>query len=260
MKKFLLAMVATMFATVATAAEKPVVTLTPSNVIVLRTQVADDTVSKLILELMAHPAKEVYLYINSPGGSILAGNQFVSALRASGKNVTCIVDFAASMAFSITQACTRRLGLDHAILMQHQASYQARGSVTEVRTTVSIVERLADQLNRWDSERIGMSLKDFQAKIHDEWWLIGADEAVASNVLDSAAYVKCDSRLVAKRENQVIESMFGVVTLVWSGCPLAPYPVSIKMEMKKGVRQRDYERWLETLDLDSNWKDRKVVK
>ncbi len=253
MKKWILAFMAAMFSFTATAAE-PVVTLTPQNSMSLRSEVDDASTSRLILQLMEYKGEKVYLYINSPGGSIIAGNQLIQAIHSSGHKVVCIADFAASMAFSILQSCDTRLVTDDAIVMQHQGSTEVRGNMTKLKKEVEFLQKLTDGLNKDDSSRIGMSLEAFQAKIHDEWWLVGADEIVDSKVADGVTRVKCSAELAKKREVQVIDSMFGQAVLTWSGCPLASYPVAVELKRKTGTDLRDYRQWLESLYLDQNWK------
>lgn len=259
MKKWIFSLMMAMFAFTAKAAE-PVVTLTSQNSMALRSEVDDESTSRLILQLMEFKGDTVYLYINSPGGSIIAGNQLVQAIHASGKKVVCIADFAASMAFSILQSCDQRLVMDDAIIMQHQAATEMKGNVTKLGKELELLQKLAEGLNKDDAARLGMPLKEFQAKIHDEWWMVGGEEIVASKAADAVTRVKCSAELSKKREVQIIDSLFGQAVLTWSGCPLATYPVSVELKMKKGTEQRDFREWLSSLYLDQNWKYRKDTK
>ncbi len=256
MKKWILAMLATLFSFQASAA--PII-LTPTNSLVLRQEVDDDVVSRLILQMTESNEKTLYLYINSPGGSITAGNNLINAMHGSGKKIICIADFAASMAFSIFQQCDVRLITDTAVIMQHQASTEVKGNVTKLKVELEILEKMARALNEGDSKRLGMTLKDFQAKIHDEWWLICTD-AIEAHAADDRTDVRCSKDLAKAHEVQTIQSLFGVAELTWSSCPLATYPVSVKMKMRMGVDPRDFNSWVEGLSLDQNWKTHQDTK
>jgi ATP-dependent Clp protease, protease subunit len=232
-----------------------IVKLTPENALVLRDRVTDETVSKIITKLMTMPAKNVVLYISSPGGSITAGYALINAIQASGKNVICVADYAISMAFSIFQACNIRYANPHAILMQHQASYSVQGNMTEIRTQVEFTERMVAKLNANDANRIGMPLETFQAKIANEWWLYD-DEILAAKAADKQVLVQCSPELIAMREIEIQKSFFGSMTLEWSGCPLIIYPVAINKDVNKSVPLRDFEIWAASLTVDYNWKAR----
>ena len=64
----------------------------------------------------------MYIYLSSPGGSVLEGNKLIDQIRTlqlSSVQVVCIADFAASMAFVIFQSCPNRYITTSSILMQH---------------------------------------------------------------------------------------------------------------------------------------------
>lgn len=259
MKKLLLAIMTMMtLATTAQAAEQ-VVLLTPNNLLTLREEVSDESVSVIIMQLMLMPDKEVTLYINSPGGSISSGIDLANAIKASGKKVTCVASFAASMAFSILQACTVRYVTPGAIIMQHQASYGVKGSVSQVKTQVELVDKLVAKLNADDANRLGMPIKEFQSRIKGEWWLFDK-EATQYKAADSIVVARCSPALAAKKVVQVIDSLFGSATLVWSACPLVTYPLSVEIKRKRDASIREFNEWAKELSLDQDWKTRKEVR
>jgi len=248
-----------MLGATATAATIPVVDLNPSNLLMLRDEVSDESVTPLILQLMSMRDRQVVLYINSPGGSIIAGFQLINAMKASGKRITCVAEFAASMAFSILQACDVRFVVPGVIIMQHQASSALKGSLTEMRTQLTLTEKLADKLNRDDASRLGMPVADFKKRIHDEWWMFDTD-AIEAKAADSQALAKCSAKLSAQTTTQVVSSLFGSATFTWSACPLATFPIAIKIERLKDADLRDFNEWVKELHLDQDWKTKRIVK
>jgi ATP-dependent protease ClpP protease subunit len=83
-------------------------------------QVGDGSSKKSPAELASEP---VYIIINSPGGAVLAGTQFVNAMRIAkerGVTLKCLVPvLAASMAFIIFNECSERYALDQSIFLWH---------------------------------------------------------------------------------------------------------------------------------------------
>lgn len=219
---------------------EPLITLEPNNVITLRGEVDSTSVSKVVDQIAASPSKTLFLFIDSPGGSVVDGVILMDAIRSSGKRIRCVVSSAASMAFSITQACHERLVLDNAILMQHVGSYTIRGQSPNNNSLNSFVQRLFDRLSARDAKRIGMTLKDFKAKIRDDWWLFG-DEAVAAGVADKVVAVRCSEELTKKRVVERAFVMFGSVEVVYSGCPLASDPLEIKQSNNGRFGSLEYE-------------------
>lgn len=79
--------------------------------------------AKQLDKLSKENKKDIYILINSPGGSVAAGNIFISAMtmaKARGVKVKCVVPvYAASMAFSIMLNCSENYALPNASLLFH---------------------------------------------------------------------------------------------------------------------------------------------
>lgn len=233
---------------------------TTENLVSLRDEVTDETTTKFILALNDVKVNPVYVYIDSPGGSIMSGNAITNAIRASGKRVVCITNFAASMSFSILQSCTERYILDGAIVMQHEAFFMMSGNITKNRKTMEYIGKLAFKLNKDDAARLGMDILTFMATIHDEWWMVD-DEIVKNRAADGKVQVRCSVALSRAREVRVLSSTYGQVTMTWSACPLAVFPISVVYKMYPGVNVNDYNEWIKGLSiLDRDWKTRKEVR
>ena len=236
------------------------VIFTTENLVSLRDDVTDEATTKFILALNDVKVNPVYVYIDSPGGSIMSGNAITNAIKSSCKRVICITNFAASMAFSILQSCTERYILDGAVVMQHEASFEMRGNLTKNRKTMEYIGKLALKLNKDDAARLGMDIITFMAAIHDDWWMVD-DEIVTNRAADGKIQVRCSVTLSRAREVHTLTSIYGQVTRTWSACPLAVFPISVVYKMYPGVNVNDYNEWIKSLSfLDRDWKTRREVR
>jgi ATP-dependent Clp protease protease subunit len=225
-----------MFLAVATASPSPsaynvpsMITLTPSNTIAINGVVTSESALSWQRKLRENEGDTVYLYINSPGGSVLAGNAFISEIQYQahqGKNIVCVMEFAASMAFAIMQACPHRAAVPHATGMQHQMSLILGGQLESVTNRLDFSRSLSNSLNRMQAERLGLSLGDFQEKVQHDWWVFGEQLAV-ENIVDSIVSVGCSNTF--KRQGRAC-------------------PISVMEDLRRGAGQMTdsptFELWL----------------
>ena len=118
------------------------ITLNNENTVILRGPVDENSVSSVVTNLNKIDESKINLYINSPGGSVHHGNVLIEEIRglqASGKEINCIADFAASMAFIILQSCSNRYALNSSVLMQHQMSLMLGGPINNVNTYMKYI-------------------------------------------------------------------------------------------------------------------------
>ena len=209
------------------------ITLKTTNTAVLNEQVNAKTIGQLIQDIEALPDNDVYVYLNSPGGSVTAGASFISYMGAADKNITCIADFAASMAFGILQSCTTRVGLSHSILMQHNASFGLNAApAPHQMSLIGLINKQVGELEVNQSSRIGMPLEEFRKKVRDDFWVYGY-EAKELNVVDKIGLVSCSKKLLNTRTTKTVKSFFGSMSLQFSGCPLLSYPTAIGKSKRK---------------------------
>ncbi len=201
--------------------------LTEKNHVVVRGQVTGESVSKWILELNNIKDKDVIVYLNSPGGSVLAGMTFVEQIQQmsrSGKNVVCVADVAASMAFIILQSCPTRYVTSSSILMQHQMSLRLGGQIENVKSYLNFLDNIETDLNQMQAAKMKMDPNDFQKLIAHDLWLSGS-AIMRYNAADKIVHVSCDSPLLTSVNKEVINTIFGRIVLTYSNCPLARDPV-----------------------------------
>lgn len=134
--------------------------------------------------------KEVWFRIDSFGGSIFAGNDFIQhiedAKRAKGLKVVCVVDTKAySMGFVFLQTfCDQRLMTKMATLLAHSGSTQVSGTVEQILSEVGFMLALNESMAATIAERLGMPVEDYKARIAGKDWTMAHAEAMAVNAID----------------------------------------------------------------------------
>src|ERR1700692_1248743 len=109
------------------------VVLSKDNTVVLSGEVDEKTASEVIPKARAlsqqyfQGNKPLYLFLNTPGGSIQIGLEIIEALKGLGRPINTVSLFSASMGFQIVQGLSERLVLSNGILMSHRAAGQISG-------------------------------------------------------------------------------------------------------------------------------------
>ena len=209
--------------------------LTDSNFVNLRLTVSDKNIASVVSKINKINNKEIFIYINSPGGSVSAGNvlvQQLEALKSQDRVISCIADKAMSMAFIILQHCTNRYVLESSILMQHQMSLGIQGSLKHVENYLNMVDGMENSLNHYQAKRLGIELEEFNELIESDWWLYGIN-AVKRNVADDVRNIICTGNIHEKKEVINYESFFGNVKITFSKCPLIQYPLDVRSDAFK---------------------------
>lgn len=179
--------------------------LKPGSFVRLTGEIDDTVASKFIQDLTKSPDGEIFVYIDSPGGDVLAGVRMIDAVTGlkafrPGLTLTCFAQNAASMAFIFLQtSCDRRVVSVFSVLMQHQASVGLRGKVGEVDSRFSLVMQVVSLLERAVAKRLELSDKEYKDKVVNDWWLVG-QVAIDNKAADSVAIVACSAELAERKE------------------------------------------------------------
>lgn len=202
--------------------------LTTTNHVALRTDVNDSSADKVIKALMTQKPTngKLYIYIDSPGGSVVSGLRIIEAIQTSPHPVVCIASFAASMAFAILQSCDERIVLNSSILMQHEASYGVSGPAPHNLSMVNFLHAMLKVSDTAQAARIGITYEEFRARVRNDWWIFGPNNLLA-NTADSLGQVTCSKKLVDATETVSVRSLFGSSELTMSACPLLYSPVTV---------------------------------
>lgn len=215
--------------------KQEVIVLGKKNTILFRGVVNMLSVAKiqneaLRMSLKLPPSTPIYLVLDTPGGSVEAGNILIDTLRALPNKVHTINLFSASMGFHIAESLDDRLILPSGTLMSHRMSVGGiSGQVPgEAVTSINYALRLAERMDKQASKRLGMSFNDYRALIQNEVWLDGQD-AVDAHFADREVLAICGSDLQGTYKED-INLIFFVITATWSDCPLIRFPVAVEMK------------------------------
>ena len=208
-----------------------------TNLVVLNGAIDSQSASAFVKSFLTlehrDETQRIYVYISSPGGSIFAGDAISNVIRSSKKEVVVIINFAASMAFHISQYATRRLILPTGTMMQHHASGSPQaGPFPNVEKEWSWLKRKVATMNKKDSSGCSKTSHDeFMKNIDRDWWLL-SEEAVAAGCVDGiVSHLTCSKELSDRIVTTSASVMGMEINLQWSGCPLESYPRKVEIKM-----------------------------
>lgn len=152
----------------------------------------DDTVSSLIIAQFLFleaedPDKDIYLYINSPGGYITAGMAIFDTMNYIKPDVATIcMGQASSMgAFLLAGGKKeKRSALPNSRIMIHQPLGGAEGQATDIKIQADEIIRLKGKLNKILAKQTGQKIKKIE-KDSDRNYFMSADEAKKYGIIDS---------------------------------------------------------------------------
>lgn len=201
----------------------PVITLNTTNSLLLKGEVNHESVNKFLVDLHRLENKQnLYLFLDTNGGSVEAGNRIVSEVLLYG--ISCIADRAYSMGFVILQACKKRYITPFARIMQHQISYSVDGEKAKIENHVEFIKQMEETLALMQSNKIGISLDDFRRKTYNDWWMFG-EYAIREKCADQVVNVRCSPELL---RNKYTITDFRL-DYTYSACPLIPGPLDMKL-------------------------------
>ena len=158
-------------------------------------QVANIIVAQLLFLDADDPDREVYLYINSPGGSVYAGLAIydtINHLRAPVS--TYCVGMAASMGALLLASGKKgkRNALPNSRIMLHQPSSGYQGTAADIEIAAKEILGTRERLNRILAEKTGQTLKKINADVDRDRWM-SAEDAVKYGLVDQVLW-KGDGR------------------------------------------------------------------
>ena len=160
------------------------------RIIFLSDEVNDVTASLVVAQLLyleaQDPDKDIYLYINSPGGSISAGMAIYDTMNYIKCDVSTIcVGMAASMgAFLLSSGAKgKRFALPNAEVMIHQPLGGTRGQASDIKIHADHIIRIREKLNKMLAEQTGQSLETIERDTERDNYMT-ADEACAYGLVD----------------------------------------------------------------------------
>ncbi|HEY9709436.1 MAG TPA: ATP-dependent Clp protease proteolytic subunit [Oculatellaceae cyanobacterium] len=151
----------------------------------------DDQIANQIIAIMLYldsedSGKDIYLYINTPGGSVTSGMAIYDTMQHIKSDVVTIcVGLAASMGSFLLAAGKKgkRMALPHSRIMIHQPSGGARGQATDIEIEAREILRIRHQLNQIYADNTGKTIEKIE-KDMDRDFFMSAQEALEYGLID----------------------------------------------------------------------------
>jgi ATP-dependent Clp protease, protease subunit len=159
--------------------------------IIFLTEEVDDGIANSIVAYLLYldsddQTKPIYLYINSPGGSVTAGMAIYDTMQyIKSEVITICMGLAASMGSFLLMAGTKgkRMALPHSRIMLHQPSGGTRGQATDIQIEAKEILRIRRQLNEIYAQRTGQPLEKIERDMDRDFFL-SAHEAKEYGLID----------------------------------------------------------------------------
>ena len=160
------------------------------RIVFLGDEVNSDTASLVIAQLLflesEDPDKDIFLYINSPGGSVTAGMGIYDTMQDIKCDVSTIgVGMASSMgAFRLAGGAKgKRMILPNAEVMIHQPSGGAQGQATEIQITAEWILRTKKNLAKILAENCNQPVEKVMEDTERDHWM-SAEQALEYGLVD----------------------------------------------------------------------------
>ena len=160
------------------------------RIVFLGEPVTSDSANRIVAQLLFleadDPEKDIFLYINSPGGSVYDGLGIFDTMQHVKPDIhTVCVGLAASMgAFLLCAGAKgKRSSLLHSRIMIHQPLGGARGQASDIRIQADEILYLKERLNTELSERTGKNLETIKEDTDRDFYM-SPSEAVDYGLID----------------------------------------------------------------------------
>ena len=160
------------------------------RIVFLGQQVDDDLANLIVAQLLfleaEDPEKDIYLYINSPGGSVTAGMGIFDTMNQIRPDISTIcVGLAASMGAFLLSAGAKgkRMSLPNSRIMIHQPLGGAQGQATDIEIQAKEILYHKRKLNEWLAQHTGQSLERIEQDTERDFFM-SAEESKEYGLID----------------------------------------------------------------------------
>jgi ATP-dependent Clp protease protease subunit len=161
------------------------------RIIFLGTAINDDVANMIIAQMLFldadNPGRDIYLYLNSPGGNVSSGMAIYDTMQflRSPVNTICM-GMAASMGSFLLAAgkAGRRSALPHSRIMIHQPSGGTQGTAADIEIQAKEILYLRAQMNGLYAKHTGRPLEQIERDMERDFHM-SAEEAVKYGIIDS---------------------------------------------------------------------------
>jgi len=167
--------------------------LLANRIVFLGDEVKDENANAICAQLLLlnaeDPEKDIYLYINSPGGSVTAGMAIFDTMQWISNDVaTVAMGLAASMGQFLLSAGAKgkRYALPHSRIMMHQPSGGIGGTESDIRIQAQLILHMKQVMAELTAEQTGQSVETIlEDNARDKWFT--AQEALEYGFIDHIA-------------------------------------------------------------------------
>jgi len=161
------------------------------RIIFLGTSINDDVANMIIAQMLFldadNPGRDIYLYLNSPGGNVSSGMAIYDTMQflRSPVNTICM-GMAASMGSFLLAAgrAGKRSALPHARIMIHQPSGGTQGTAADIEIQAKEILYLRAQMNGLYAKHTGRPLEQIERDMERDFFM-SAEEAVKYGIIDN---------------------------------------------------------------------------
>jgi ATP-dependent Clp protease, protease subunit len=149
-------------------------------------QTANLVIAQMLFLESENPDKDIFLYVNSPGGSVSAGLAIYDTMQFIKPDVsTLCMGMAASMGSFLLMAGAKgkRIALPNSRVMIHQPSGGAQGQASDIEIQAREILKTREQLNRIYAERTGQTVERIAADMERDRWM-NPQEALDYGLID----------------------------------------------------------------------------
>lgn len=215
---------------------KEKIVLTDKNTVIMNAPFRASSVAivqQKLGKLASKTKDDLYLVLDSPGGSISAGQALIDYANSLDNKVHTVTIFAASMAYLTAQHLGTRYIVPSGTMMSHRASISGlSGQVPgEANSRLRYIGDIVEGLFQSTAKRVGVPYKDYLRSVYDELWLT-AGRAVSNNHADKTVLISCGPSL-SGTYNTRVRTPFGSFSVSFSKCPLIRGPVKTNAKKRK---------------------------
>ena len=170
--------------------------LLEDRIIFLTGEINDATANIVVAQLIylegKNPDKDIYLYINSPGGSVSAGLAIYDTIKYIKCDVVTIcIGLAASMGAFLLSSGTKgkRYALPNSEIMIHQPLGGAQGQASDIEIQARHIQSIKEKINLILSEATGQELKKVQKDTDRDYYMTAA-QAKEYGLIDDIFYTR----------------------------------------------------------------------
>ena len=152
----------------------------------VRDENANEICAKILLLAAEDPNKDIYLYINSPGGSITAGMAIYDTMQFVPNDIVTVgIGMAASMGQLLLTAGTagKRYITPNARVLLHQPHGGFGGTASDIQTQAQLILDMKKRLAEITAAQTGKSVEQINADGDRDRWF-GAEEALEYGLID----------------------------------------------------------------------------